>query len=142
MPLKLGRRTTPSVMNRFAAKCISVESGPKLGALLGILTLRRDLARVDFATTRPWSRFDAANTTTPRQSVPVLIAQTREDPLVAPAVTRRFARKLCANGVRLRWIDLPGKDHATTARQSASGALAWIDDRFAGAPAPSDCRGI
>lgn len=142
VPLTIGRRTTPAIMNRFAAKCITVESGPKLGALLGILTLRRDLAKVDFAATKPWSGFVMANSTTPLQTVPVLIAQTREDPLVAPAVTRKFARQLCANRVRVRWIDLPGKDHATTARQSAPQTLAWIAERFAGARAPSDCGRI
>lgn len=142
VPLAIGRRTTPAIMNRFAAKCITVESGPKLGALLGILTLRRDLRNVDFAATKPWSGFVMANSTTPLQTVPVLIAQTREDPLVAPAVTRKFARRLCANRVRVRWIDLPGKDHATTARQSAPQTLDWIAERFTGARAPSDCGRI
>jgi len=46
---------------------------------------------------------------------------------------------MCANRVRVRWLDLPGKDHATTARQNAAATLAWIDQRFAGAQAPSGC---
>ena len=142
VPLTIGRRTTPAIMNKFAAKCITVESGPKLGALLGILTLRRDLRDIDFAATKPWSGFVMANSTTPLQTVPVLVAQTREDPLVAPAVTRKFARQLCANRVRVRWIDLPGKDHATTARQSAPQTLDWIAERFTDARAPSDCDRI
>lgn len=139
VPLKLGSRTSPGIMRRLASNCVSVSSTPRLGALLGILTLRRDLRNVDLGKQAPWASFAAANSTAPVQSVPVIIAQTREDPLVAPAVTRRFARKLCANRVRVRWIDLPGKDHVTTARQSAPATLRWIADRFAGAPAPSDC---
>ena len=142
VPLNLGRRSSPAIMRRLASNCISVSSTPKLGALLGILTLRRDLKNVDLGRQAPWSSYVAANSTTPIQTVPVLIAQTQGDPLVAPAVTRQFAQRLCANRVRVRWIDLPGKDHATTARQSATETLRWIADRFAGARAPSDCGKI
>ena len=142
VPLVIGRRSTPGIIRRMAGICVSVDATPRLGALLGILTLRRDLRNVDFAATRPWSDFVAANSASPVSRVPVLIAQTRDDPLVAPAVTRQFARRLCANSVRVRWIDLPGGDHATTARQSAASTLQWISDRFAGARAPSDCGEI
>ena len=142
VPLNLGARSTPAIMRRFAANCVSVQKTPKLGALLGILTLRRDLKSVDFAGTAPWSSFVAANSTTPISRVPILLAQTASDPLVAPAVTREFARRLCANRVRVRYIALPGKDHATTAKQSAAETIAWIDERFAGRPAASDCGRI
>ena len=142
VPLDLGRRSSPAIMRKLASNCISVSSPPKLGALLGILTLRRDLKNVDLGKQAPWSRFVAANSTTPIQSVPVLIAQTKDDPLVSASVTRKFAQRLCANRVRVRWIDLPGKDHATTARQSALETLRWIDDRFAGDRAPSNCGKI
>lgn len=142
VPLVIGRRTTPAMMERSAARCVTVESGPKLGSLLGILALRRDLATVDFPATKPWSGFVTANSTTPLQTISVLIAQAREDPLVDPAVTRAFARRLCANHVRVHWIDLPGKEHATTARLSAPQTLRWIAARFAGGPVPSDCGGI
>lgn len=142
VPLNLGRRSSPAIMRKLASNCISVSSPPKLGALLGILTLRRDLKNVDLGRQAPWSGFVAANSTSPIQKVPVLIAQTRDDPLVDATVTRRFAQRLCANRVRVRWIDLPGKDHATTARQSAFETLRWIDDRFAGIRAPTDCGKI
>ncbi|UUR07830.1 alpha/beta fold hydrolase [Sphingomonas glaciei] len=139
VPLRLGRARTPGIIQRMARNCVSVDSTPKLGALLGILALRQDLAKVDLGRTPPWSSYAAANSTSPVSRVPVLFAQTQGDPLVAPAVTRAFARRMCANRVRVRWIDLPGKDHATTAKQSAAATLAWIDQRFAGAQAPDDC---
>ncbi len=139
VPLKLGRRGTPAIMRRFASNCISVDTTPRLGALLGMLALRRDLKGVDFPALAPWSGYIAANSAAPVQKVPVLIAQNVADPLVAPAVTRRFATRLCANRVRVRWIDLPGKDHATAARQSAAETIDWIDARFAAARAPDDC---
>lgn len=139
VPLAIGRKSTSAIMKRLAANCIATNQTPRFGALLGILTLRRDLRNFDFAATRPWSRFIAANSTKPVQSVPVLLAQTKDDPLVAASVTRKFARRLCRNNVRVRWIDLPGKDHATTARQSAVQTLKWIDDRFLKKTVPDDC---
>lgn len=142
VPLALGRPRTPGIMKRLAAKCVTVESTPKIATLLGILTIRRDLKPVDFPALRPWSSYVAANSTTPLQKVPVLIAQTRADPLVAPAVTRAFARRLCANRVRVHWIDLPGGDHATTAKQSAAATIDWIDGRFAGDRPPNDCGSL
>ena len=142
VPLRIGARRTPAIIQRMARNCVSVDSTPRLGALLGMLALRQDLRRVDLSTLAPWSSYVAANSVTPVSRVPVLIAQTRADPLVAPAVTRRFARRLCANRVPVRWIDLPGKDHATTAKQSAPQTIQWIDERFNGARPPNDCRSI
>ena len=139
VPLKIGARRTPGLMQRLAGKCISVESKPKFTTLLGILALRSDLRRVNLASTPPWASFVAANSVTPISRVPVSIAQTRADPLVSPAVTRAFARRLCANRVRVQYIDLPGGDHPTTAKQSAARTIAWIDDLFAGRAAPNDC---
>jgi acetyl esterase/lipase len=142
IPLRLGAGRTPGIIQRIARNCVSVDSKPRLGALLGMLALRQDLRRFDVATTPPWSSYVAANSTTPISRVPVSIAQTREDWLVSPAVTRQFARRLCANRVRVQWIDLPGGDHPTTAKQGASRTIAWIGQRFAGARAPSDCGRI
>ena len=140
VPLRIGRPRTPGIIQRLSRNCVSVDSGPKVGAILGILALRQDLRSVDLARTPPWSSYVAANSPTPVSRVPILIAQARADPFVAPAVTRRFARRLCANRVRVRFLDLPGKDHASTAKQSSAQTLAWIDQRFAGTQAPSDCQ--
>lgn len=142
VPLNLGGRRTPGIIRRMAGNCVSVLANPKIGTMLGILALRQDLRRVDLGTLPPWSSYVAANSTTPVSRVPVLFAQSGGDPLVAPAVTRAFARRMCANRVRVRWIDLPGKSHVTTAKDSAAATLAWIDQRFANAAAPSDCGRI
>jgi len=126
----------------MAQKCISVNATPKLGTIIGILRLRGDLRGYDFAAQQPWSRYVTINSVQPTSSVPVIIAQTEKDPLVNPAVTRQFAQNLCATGARVRWINLSGGDHSTTAAQSATPTLQWIDDRFAGRPAQSDCGTI
>jgi acetyl esterase/lipase len=142
VPLRIGRRRTPAIIQRLARNCVSVDAAPRLGGLLGILAIRQDLRALDLGRTPPWSSYVSANSTAPVSRVPVLLAQARADPLVAPAVTRSFARRLCANRVRVRFIDLPGENHIATAKDSASQALAWIDDRFAGRAAPSDCPQI
>ncbi len=139
VPLRIGRSRTPAIIRRLAGNCVSVDATPRLGGLLGILAVRQDLRSVDLGRTLPWSSYVAANSTTPVSRVPVLFAQAREDPLVAPGVTRAFARRMCANRVRVRYIDLPGKDHVATAKDSTTETLAWIDQRFAGRQAPSDC---
>ena len=140
VPLELGKRRTPGLVRKLAGQCVSTATTPKLSTIVGMLALRRDLKKDDFTTRSPWSRIIAENSVSARLPVPVLLAQTREDPLVSPRVTRDFARRACGEGVTVGWIDLPGKDHATTARQSSAATLAWIAQRFAGAPAPDDCR--
>jgi acetyl esterase/lipase len=142
VPLVIGRRGTPALITKMAQKCITSDSTPSLGTILGILALKSDLRHVDFATLLPWSTSVTSNSVEPTSSVPVIIAQTRADPLVAPAVTRQYAKALCANRVAVRWIDLPGGDHANTAKLSAAPTLQWIDDRFSGITAPSDCSTI
>ena len=71
--------------------------------------------------------------------IPVFLSQGDADKLVRPAVTADYMRRLCHNGSSVRMIVLPGVGHGLLARDSANAAVAWIADRFAGAPAPSDC---
>jgi len=141
-PLDVGKRRTPGIIRKLAGNCVSTAATPKLGALFGMLALRSDLKSDDFTARTPWSRIMAENAVSPAIPVPVMIAQTREDPLVSPKVTRTYAGRACQRGVKVRWIDLPGKDHATTAAQSAAATLQWIGERFAGAPAPDDCAAL
>ncbi|MET0300996.1 MAG: lipase family protein [Methyloceanibacter sp.] len=70
---------------------------------------------------------------------PVFIAQGTADTTVRPEITKQFARHLCQQGTRVRFLLLPGVSHTFAARNSAGQALAWMSDRFRGAPAPSDC---
>jgi hypothetical protein len=46
---------------------------------------------------------------------------------------------LCAQGVRVSFVPLPGVTHTFAARDSANAALNWMTERFRGAPAPSSC---
>ena len=120
--------------------CIELHSKPKLGMILGIVTLQGRLKNVDLGRVQPWASLARRNSpTTQRIGVPLLIAQNAKDDLVAPAVTAAHIRALCRSGNRVRRIAIAGEGHATSARDSAAATLTWIADRFAGRPVPSDC---
>jgi len=140
----LGRRQTQGIITRLSENnCISLDSKPKLGAVIGVLVLRRDLRNVDLGRIQPWAGHARANSVNASTiGVPMLIAQNPKDVIVDPATARQFARNACAIRKRVRWIDINGAGHQTSAKDSAAETLGWIDDRFAGRAAPSDCGRI
>jgi pimeloyl-ACP methyl ester carboxylesterase len=120
--------------------CVNFEAKPKLGTILGILTLRRNLRNVDLGRVEPWASYARNNSVKPAQiDVPLLVAQNPKDTIVAPAVTRHFARDACAAKKQVRWIDISGEGHGTSAKDTAAVTLDWIGDRFAGRPVPNNC---
>lgn len=139
IPLTIGGPATPGIIQRMAQNCIAGAGKPKLMELIGIMALRHGLQNFDISAQQPWSGIAAANTPSPYFPVPLLFAQAQADPLVAPAVTRAFAQRVCATGTAVQWIDVPGKDHPNTARDSTAQTVAWLADRFAGRAAGSDC---
>ena len=72
--------------------------------------------------------------------IPVFLAQGTDDTVVRPAITRRFGEELCKNGNHVRFFEIKGGSHSFAAIHSAHAAVTWMADRFAGLPAPSDCR--
>ena len=128
-------------MNRLAENnCIELNMKPKLGMILGISVLNSRLKSIDIGRIEPWATLARRNSpTTANIGVPLLIAQNAKDDLVAPSVTRAYAHALCTARTRVRWIDIKGEGHATSAKDSKAATLAWIGDRFAGQAAPSDC---
>jgi len=136
-----GGPQTRAIITRLANNnCIELHSKPKLGQILGILTLQGRLKNVDLGRVQPWASLARRNSpTTARIGVPLLIAQNAKDDLVAPAVTAAHVRALCRSGNRVRRIAITGEGHATSARDSATATLEWIGDRFVGKPAPNDC---
>jgi acetyl esterase/lipase len=140
----LGNRSTAGVITRLSQNnCIVLGKKPKLGTMLGVLVLRRDLKNVDLGTIQPWARIARQNSPAARDyGVPFLIAQNPKDVIVGAAVTQAFTRKLCRNGARVRFIAITGQGHETSARDTTAPTLDWIDARFAGKPARSDCGKI
>jgi acetyl esterase/lipase len=101
---------------------------------------RRFLAVPDVTAIEPWKSLLAANTAgTLPADVPVWIVQGAADRLVPPEVTRAYVQRLCAAGSRVQYVELPGVHHGFVAADGAAQAVAWMADRFDGAPAPSDC---
>lgn len=139
----LGNKQTQGIITRLAQNnCVDLDGKPRLGTVLGIAVLQQRLAKVDLGTLPPWSRFARDNSPDTRVTAPLLIAQSVEDPIVAPAVTRAFALAACRSGTRLRYLEIEGGSHATSALDSAGVTLDWIDQRFAGKSAANDCKGI
>jgi acetyl esterase/lipase len=100
----------------------------------------RGFLKGDPVRTPPWSTTIAANT--PGGSppgAPVFIAQGSADTVVDPPVTTDFASKLCRHGATVRFFEVPEADHRMIAPASAGATIAWIVDRFAGKPAPTNC---
>jgi acetyl esterase/lipase len=140
----IGRVVTPQAIpavNRLAEACI--ES-------IGDLYLRRRLERpleASFLIPKnptdvdPWRSIATANTPglLPRD-MPLFVAQGTADKLVRPEVTQDYVARACRAGERVTFLSLPGVGHGFAASKSARPAVAWMADRFAGSPAPSDCQ--
>ncbi|MCW6529162.1 lipase family protein [Sphingomonas sp. MMSM20] len=140
----LFNRTNAGVVTRLARNnCVTLGRKPRIGTILGIMSVRNALKNKDIGRIEPWGRIARANSVTPAAVPgPLLIAQSGGDTVVGSAVTASFARARCRSGAPLRYIVLPGGDHARTARDSATATLDWIGARFAGQKAPSDCGRI
>jgi pimeloyl-ACP methyl ester carboxylesterase len=101
---------------------------------------RSFLKEKDFANLPPWRALLTENTPAALSpSIPIFLAQGTKDNIVVPSVTRNYLAKLCAVGSPVTMVWLPGVSHLFAARDSADAAIAWIADRFAGTPAPSNC---
>ena len=139
-----GGPQTRSIMSRLAQNnCIELSSKPRLGTILGVVTLQSRFKNLDLSRVQPWADLARRNSPAARGiGVPLLIAQNAEDELVAPSVTRAHARALCRNHERVRWVDIDGPGHATSAKDSSKLTLDWIGNRFSGIPPRSDCGKI
>lgn len=88
----------------------------------------------------PWRSLAKDNTPGVLPSgIPIFLAQGTDDKLVRPEVTQDYMSRLCRAGSKVQLALLPGVDHGFAARNSASAAVNWMADRFAGASVPSDC---
>jgi len=137
----IANRTNQGIIHRLAENnCISLENKPKFGMILGVLTIVRATKNKDIAKIEPWGSFARANSVdAERVPGPLLIAQSSKDTIIAPAVTRKFAKEVCRRGTALRWIEMTG-GHVDAARDSAQETIGWITSRFDGKPPPNDCR--
>ena len=127
-------------VNRLADECIE--------SIFDIMARRRTekpleqnfLSVPNIATVEPWHSLAAHNTPGPLPSrIPLFLAQGTTDDIVRPEVTRAYMQRQCKAGGKVTMMWVPGVGHGFVARDSADNAVAWMMDRFAGKPAPSDC---
>lgn len=91
-----------------------------------------------------WPLFlDLLDTQNPGQqpsSAPVLLVQGEADNIVLPEAATKLATAYCSYGNTVATNLYPGEGHDTIIAASANDVVDWLDDRFAGAAAPSDCN--
>jgi acetyl esterase/lipase len=128
------------VVNSLANVCLESPFDILPRRRLSLDLQRRFLIVDDLTQLHPWRELMAQNTvgTLPRR-FPVFLAQGTADDTVPPAVTQTYRRRLCATGSAVRFVLIEGVDHTFIAHDSASAAVTWMGERFAGLPPPSDC---
>lgn len=89
----------------------------------------------------PWDRIVTENSLYGVSGkAPLFIAQGENDAIVPREVTARFVQSACRSKARVQYLVLPVKSHGSSAKAAVNPAMSWIDDRFAGRPAPSNCK--
>ncbi|MCZ0730102.1 alpha/beta fold hydrolase [Mycolicibacterium iranicum] len=74
----------------------------------------------------------------PLQS-PMLVVIGLDDLLVFPREVRVAVAQSCAMGGRIQLVEIPGADHIDMLWQAGPYISGWVEDRFSGLPAPSNC---
>jgi pimeloyl-ACP methyl ester carboxylesterase len=72
-------------------------------------------------------------------AVPLLMLQGTADTTVSPAATDLVRSELCAKRTTLTYRPMPGATHNGMLPDSFAIVQPWIDARFAGSPASSNC---
>lgn len=72
-------------------------------------------------------------------AMPVFIAQGMADQVVLPWPNAMIQEAWCTAGSSLSMLWMGGISHQAAATTSGPSAVAWLDDRFAGRPAPRTC---
>lgn len=130
---------TAVLIRNLAKNCVSLD-GFRLRTKIGMLRLASQLKTVDLAASSRWAKLMEQNSVDPSAlTLPVFVQQGSKDVIVAPSVTAAFVRRLCRRNPNVRYIATASGDHVSAGKTAAPDAVAWIGDRFAGRPPPSDC---
>ena len=139
---RLQQIVTPAarpIVTRIARNCL-YDSNQILASVPGAVGLGRTFLSSLPQKTEPWKTIAERNTPgNAPTNAPLLIAQGAADTIVDPAVTKRLVDKLCRNGETVEYRLAPGVGHLKTGQEAAPAVLRWINDRFAGKPAPTSC---
>jgi len=114
-----------------------------IAGLLAESMLQSDFPRLNPTEIEPWRTQIRRNTLSGAHlSVPVFMAQGLADTVVWPQITEDYVRRLCRNGNAVRLVLVPGASHTVIAKETAPMTVEWMASRFAGAPAPNNCRSM
>jgi hypothetical protein len=69
---------------------------------------------------------------------PTYVYQGTHDELAITPPVDELVRTYCGMGATVQYVKIPG-EHITTAGTGGPGALAYVNDRLNGRPAPSSC---
>jgi acetyl esterase/lipase len=124
---------------RVAGSCI--QSLPQMVKLLQLAKpLRKTFLKTDPTEIPAWRRLMEKNSPGEvRLKVPVFLAQGTGDKTIDPAITIRFAKRLCKQGTPVRLKMLNGVSHGFAAEKSAHLAVRWMDRLFDGRQPENDC---
>ena len=129
------------IVNRVARECVQ-STFEAIAVVVNSALLRQTFVDSSVYTDPAWRAEFVANTPGAMPaSIPLFIAQGRDDVTVRPAITRAYARAACARGQRVDYDSIPG-GHLGAAEVSADAAIAWISRRFAHAAVASTCGAL
>lgn len=126
----------------IAKNCIETE-GEALADLPAVELMGRHYLTRDPLTTEPWASIIRENSASPSHiTVPLFVGQGTHDRIIPPSVTTNWVNEMCAHDPKVVYREYPGKDHVSVGRAAVNDVMAWIAERFAGQPAPTDCGRI
>jgi hypothetical protein len=71
--------------------------------------------------------------------IPMQVYMATDDELVVTPDVTTLVNRYCAAGEKIQYIEFPLAEHITAEAEGLPGAIAYIQARFAGQPAPSTC---
>jgi len=127
-------------INNTVDKCINT-LGEGIGAIRAAGTLDKGFWDHPPQSTPPWpALLDENSPGHAPPGGPLLVLQGSKDPTVEPHWTISFVAKACAAHDTVQFRMFPGVHHLLIAYKSLPVVEPWIAARFAGQPAPSNCK--
>lgn len=99
-----------------------------------------ELFAKDPTTVQSWHEVALSETPPPLSpAIPLMVAQGLSDEIVLPDTTAALAQSYCTAGSNLMTMWLGDTNHEKSASVSGPFVTTWLQERFAGAPAQSNC---
>ena len=129
-----------AALNSVATTCVNNFSG-QIAAFEAQDKLRDSFLSKNPLVISPWRDLIRDNSLRGFSTrMPNFVFQGGNDSVVRPEVTSASVRNACRSGAAVKYVFQPGYSHGSSAKASVVAATAWIRDRFAGLPAPNNCK--